>query len=110
MHYSFGDIVVVDFPFSDWTRSKRRPALVLAHDAEDDIVLARITSKPRETDSDATMQDWKECNLLFPSTMCLGKLATLSIALVERKSGELTVRDSKNAIMALRKFVESLNS
>jgi mRNA interferase MazF len=102
--------VIVDFPYSNLSRSKRRPALVLAHDMEDDIVLARITSKPRESETDATMQDWKESNLLFPSTICLAKLATLSVTLIEKKSGELTLRDRTSAVIALRAFVESLES
>jgi len=110
MRYAFGDIVIVDFPFSDLSRSKRRPALVLAHDLEDDVVLARITSKPRESETDATMQDWAASKLLFPSTICLAKLATLSATLVERKSGELTARDRTSAVNALRAFVESLES
>ena len=40
-----GDIVVLPFPFSDLSASKRRPALVLANLQGDDIVLCQITSK-----------------------------------------------------------------
>lgn len=40
-----GDIVIVPFPFSDLTRSKRRPALVLAELKGDDLVLCQITSR-----------------------------------------------------------------
>ena len=40
-----GDIVVVLFPFSDLSDSKRRPALVLADLIGDDIILCQITSK-----------------------------------------------------------------
>lgn len=36
--YSFGDIVLVNFPFTDRSTIKRRPALVIIHD--DDILLA----------------------------------------------------------------------
>ena len=39
-----GDIVVVPFPFSDLTETKRRPALVLTDLPDDDIVLCQITS------------------------------------------------------------------
>ena len=40
-----GDIVVVPFPFSDLSQSKRRPALVLAALEGNDAILCQVTSK-----------------------------------------------------------------
>ena len=40
-----GDVVVVPFPFSDLTQSKRRPALVLAELDGEDRILCQITSQ-----------------------------------------------------------------
>jgi len=40
-----GEIVVVPFPFSDLSASKRRPALVLVDLPGDDIILCQITSQ-----------------------------------------------------------------
>ena len=40
-----GDIVVIPFPFSDLSTSKRRPAIVLADNIGDDIILSQITSR-----------------------------------------------------------------
>jgi len=40
-----GDIVVVPFPFSNLTRAKRRPALVIAELEGDDLILCQITSQ-----------------------------------------------------------------
>ena len=48
MAYRQGDIVLVSFPFTDLTSSKRRPTLVLSPDpfnaAGEDLVLAAVTS------------------------------------------------------------------
>ena len=40
-----GDVVVIPFPFSDLSQSKRRPALVLTPLEGDDAILCQITSK-----------------------------------------------------------------
>ena len=40
-----GDIVVIPFPFSDLSGSKKRPALVLTNLQGDDIILCQITSQ-----------------------------------------------------------------
>lgn len=40
-----GDVVVVPFPFSDLTQSKRRPALVITALDRDDLILCQITSQ-----------------------------------------------------------------
>lgn len=42
-----GQVVVVPFPFSDLSGSKRRPALVVADWGGSDVVLCQITSKAR---------------------------------------------------------------
>jgi len=40
-----GDLVVLPFPFSDLSASKKRPALVLSVPGGDDILLCQITSQ-----------------------------------------------------------------
>jgi len=40
-----GDVVVVPFPFSNLSDSKRRPALVLSRLEGDDLILCQITSQ-----------------------------------------------------------------
>ena len=103
--FRFGDVVLVDFPFTSGAQAKRRPALVINQDTDDDILLARITSKPKESDLDAKITDWKKSKLLLPSAAMLGKLTTLSIELVETKIGELTERDQSEVIAALERLL-----
>ena len=45
-----GDVVVIPFPFSDLSGSKRRPALVVADLSGDDVILCQITSIARNDD------------------------------------------------------------
>lgn len=41
-----GEVVVIPFPFSDLSATKRRPALVVADLPGDDVILCQITSQP----------------------------------------------------------------
>ena len=43
-----GDIIVVSFPFTDLSSTRKRPALVLANLESDDIVICEITSAMRK--------------------------------------------------------------
>lgn len=40
-----GDVVILSFPFSDLSSSKKRPALILADITGDDYIMIQITSK-----------------------------------------------------------------
>jgi mRNA-degrading endonuclease toxin of MazEF toxin-antitoxin module len=47
--YSFGDVVLVPFPFTDQTASKKRPAVVVSADAyhqrRPDVIVMAVTSQ-----------------------------------------------------------------
>jgi mRNA interferase MazF len=45
-----GDVVVLPFPFSDLSGTKRRPALVVATLTGDDVILCQITSRASSDD------------------------------------------------------------
>ncbi len=48
--YNKGDIVIIRFPFTDLSSSKKRPALVISNDAVNqtgDYLLVQITSKEK---------------------------------------------------------------
>ena len=45
-----GDIVVLNFPFTDLTGYKKRPALVVSTLSGNDFILCQITSKQSKND------------------------------------------------------------
>lgn len=64
-----GDIVVIPFPFSDLSGSKKRPAFVLADLEGDDIILCQITSQQTKDKYAIPIKD---------SDFIIGKLISLS--------------------------------
>jgi len=84
-------IALVPFPFSDLTRSKYRPVLILASAGLGDLVLCQITSNPY-ADAIAvelTRQDFAEGSLRDVSYVRPGKLFTAHRTLIRRRIGEL---------------------
>lgn len=86
---SFGDIVLLKFPFSDGGKSKKRPALVLADTEDEDVIVCRITSKLYDSDFDFEIKDWQKCGLKLPSVIRLHKIATLEKSLIDQKIGKI---------------------
>lgn len=94
MHYDFGDVVLIRFPFSDAQRAVQRPALVLYDNRDLDLVLCRITTRPCFSETDFKIVEWKQSGLLKPSYVRVSKVATLEKEMVNRKLGALNLSDS----------------
>jgi mRNA interferase MazF len=91
--YKFGDILLLNFPFTGLANVKKRPAIFLFDAHDGDILVARITSKIWFTATDISLKDWSKAGLMSNSCVRLTKLATLEKALVERKLGSLSASD-----------------
>lgn len=93
------DVVVVPFPFTDRSASKRRPALVLSSGAFNQnakhCVLAMITSAGQSTwPADCLIEDLDTAGLPSECLVRL-KLFTLDNRLLLRKAGVLGSKDQK---------------
>jgi mRNA interferase MazF len=87
-----GDIVVVPFPFSDLSATKRRPTLVLATLTGDDVILCQITSRT-VTDSYAisiTDAELSDGGLRQDSNVRPNRLFTADSNIIAYKVGTLT--------------------
>jgi mRNA interferase MazF len=91
-------IVLVAFPFDDFSGSKVRPAVCLTEPigAHQHTVLAFITSRvpsdPLQTDLilDSSHQAFTATGLRVPSAVQLHRLVTVSTSVIQRELGVLT--------------------
>ena len=104
------DVVVVPFPFTDKTTTKRRPALVLseAKPFNKDTahsVLAMITSASHsDWPLDIDIEDIDAAGLAFASIIRM-KLFTLDDKFIIRKAGTLGRRDREAVVNALQRLL-----
>jgi mRNA interferase MazF len=96
--YSFGDVVLVPFPFTDQTGRKQRPAVVVSsagyHRERIDLILMGITSQIRASMGfgESPIQDWQTAGLLKPSIL-KPILFTVERSLLLRKLGRFSEVD-----------------
>jgi mRNA-degrading endonuclease toxin of MazEF toxin-antitoxin module len=102
-----GDIVSVQFPFSDLQGQKRRPGLVLAAD-DNDVLLARLTTHPPREASDVALNRWASVGLPRASTVRLAKLVTVDGRLVHHRIGRLHPEDATAVSYALQQLASGI--
>jgi mRNA interferase MazF len=96
--YKFGDVILVPFPFTDQSTSKKRPAIVISSDiynrSKPDLILIAVTSQviaPLEF-GEVLISDWSAAGLLKISAI-KPAIATVEQNLVIRVLGELQSPD-----------------
>ena len=103
-----GDVVVVPFPFSDLSDSKRRPALVLADLSGDDIILCQITSQ-FSRDSSAvflTDNDFNKGTLKTDSYIRPNRLFTADKNIIAYKTGTISAKKYQRVFDALTNLLK----
>lgn len=105
--FKAGDVVAVEFPFSDLQTYKRRPGLVLVS-GEMDLLVARLTTHSPREPSDVAMKRWSEIGLPRASTIRLTKLATIDHRLVHHKIGRLHPDDGRAVVQAWQQVATAL--
>jgi mRNA interferase MazF len=97
--FKFGDVVLVPFPFTDQSGSKKRPAVVVSsagyNAGRRDIVILAITSQVRQplAVGEAMVTDWQAAGLIKASVL-KPVFATLEQGLVLRTLGNLSAADT----------------
>ena len=108
--YKRGDIVLVDFGFSEGEGSKKRPALIISgeqyYKSRQEIIAVAITSNTqRILFGDTEITHWKEAGLIYPSVVT-GIIRTIKTTLVLKKFGTLSKQDLQKAQENLQQIFE----
>jgi mRNA interferase MazF len=105
--YKPGDVVLVCFPFTDYSATKKRPALVLSAPAytakRGDVVVMAMTSQPQR-ETELQLSRWQSAGLPKP-TWLKPVIGTLAVKLVLRRLGRLHATDRLRVRHALRQAI-----
>ena len=110
------DVVLVDFPFTDGSGSKVRPALVIQNDRDNNrlvnTIVAQISGtthralEPTQAFIDLKTPDGKLSGLRFDSVVNCANVVTLELSLVHRKLGELSDTMMNQVDLAIKEALE----
>jgi mRNA interferase MazF len=107
--YKRGDVVLVPFPFSNQTATKKRPAVVISsslyNEKSNDVVILAVTSKVEKSSDigECLINDWQSAGLLKPSAV-KPAISTIEQVLVLKKLGSLSAND----LTSLDRMLEAL--
>lgn len=104
-----GDVVLVDFGFSEGVGSKKRPALIISTDSyhknRQEVIIAAVTSNTeRILFGDTKLDEWKEARLVHPS-LVTGIIRTIKDSMIIHKLGTLSHKDFQNVEENLKKVI-----
>jgi len=108
--YSFGDILLVPFPFTNQSASKQRPAIVIStqdyNQERADIIIMAITSqvKSAAATGEVIIANWENAGLLKPSVI-KPVIATIEQTLVRNQLGHLDEVDRTSLQSVLQKIL-----
>jgi mRNA interferase MazF len=102
-----GSIVVLPFPFSDLSDSKRRPALVVGTPDGKDIILCQITSKKVRDQYAVTLAagDLSEGDLSVASNVRPNRIFTADRKIIIYQLGQLKPKKLKEVVECIVEIV-----
>lgn len=86
-----GDVVVISFPYADFSSMKKRPALVVANLKGQNVILAQITTKKRNDEDliNLRRKDFSSGSLNIDSFIMASLLFTSDASRISYKAGKI---------------------
>ena len=100
--YSKGDIVLINFPFSDLINAKKRPMVVLAQKGED-IIGCAVTSNPKS--DGVQIIGFEEGKLPFESKIKHWQIHTFLEQLAYKKVAKISKSTRKELISEINRLI-----
>ncbi|MBC7474186.1 MAG: type II toxin-antitoxin system PemK/MazF family toxin [Candidatus Sericytochromatia bacterium] len=103
-----GDVVIVPFPFSDLSNSKRRPSLVVAELNGDDLILCQITSRSLKDNYSIELNndDFENGNLNQNSSIRPNRIFTADSHIILYKVGSLKKNKTSEVINKIIEIIK----
>jgi mRNA interferase MazF len=113
-HYKPGYVVLIPFPFTDFSTFKQRPAVVISSSSfsrgSSDIIIAAISSnlvkKKDKYEYHLNRNEQKSSGLPKPSAVKLGKIITIDKRLVRKRTGHLPQKTTKDIIDKIQSIIK----
>ncbi len=104
-----GDIVVLEFPFSNLIQAKRRPSLIIKVPKGEDVIVCQITGKSYEKSVEIPIKrdDFNKGNLKVDSYMRLDKIFSVEKSLIKYKAGSLKQEKFNEIIDKICSYLKS---
>lgn len=112
--YKQGDVILIPFPFTDLTTTKKRPCIIVSSERfnkkYNDVIVIAVTSqipeKMSEEDILLSLQEQKEAGLPKTSLIKVGKIVTIDQRLIRKRLGTIPHTTYKKLIEILERIIK----
>jgi len=108
INFCFGSIILIKYPFSDFSDFKKRPAIVLKKNNDDICVIFLSSNLENKAKEDLIIKKNAENNLAVDSVCKILKIATLHESLIYKKIGILNQDQKISLKNSLIELIKSL--
>lgn len=104
-----GDVLIIEFPYSNLRIVKRRPVLVLKVPKGDDIIVAQMTANSYEEPVEIILrrEDFNQGGLKKEGYIRIDKIASIEKSLIKYKAGSLKQRKFNEIVDKICFFIKN---
>ncbi|MEB3310042.1 MAG: type II toxin-antitoxin system PemK/MazF family toxin [Snowella sp.] len=108
--YKFGEVLLLPFPFTNQTTTKKRPTIVISsleyHQTKPDLIVIAVTSQIREplAFGEMKIEKWLDAGLIKPSVI-KPIITTIEKNLIIKSLGNLQLSDLQTLQILLKQII-----